>query len=176
MLATMLYSIATLLLASTAMFEGKRLVATTEPSAHGPSLSTATRTETAVPMMFTGPLRAGGPNVTYNGTLQSIVKQIRAENPHYPFRNRTAFPITSGDNVIVEAITYLRDLTGTCYAFPGPDFCGRISWSYNSAVCFFADFVQTITNECCDQSEKQIQGQVFSEDGSYNVLVGRDWC
>ncbi|RYP11490.1 hypothetical protein DL764_000013 [Monosporascus ibericus] len=231
--ATMLYSIATLLLASAAMFGAKGLTATTKPSTHGPSPSTAAHAETAVPMMFTGALRAGGPNVTYNGTLQSIVKQICTENPHYPFRNRTTFPITSdgstksgdtgiarsdtigaissdlahnardenvfcgigGDgwadkDAIVEAITYLRDLSGACYAFPGPGFCGRISCSYNSAVwwcndkprvvkypcSFFADFVQTITNECSDQWEKQIQGQVFSEDGSYNVIVGRDWC
>ncbi|RYO89426.1 hypothetical protein DL766_003259 [Monosporascus sp. MC13-8B] len=227
------YSIATLLLVSAAMLGAKGLAAATKPSARGPSPSTAAHSETAVPMMFTGALRAGGPTVTYSGTLQSIVKQIRAENPHYPFRNRTAFPITPDDSTkvgdtgvgrsdtisatrsdgvlnarednvfcgvggdgwadkeaIVEAITYLRDLTGACYALPGPGFCGRISCSYNSAVwwcndkpkitnypcSFFADFVQTIANECSDQWEKQTQGQAFSEDGSYNVLVGRDWC
>ncbi|RYP78073.1 hypothetical protein DL771_000766 [Monosporascus sp. 5C6A] len=131
----------------------------------------------------------------------SIVKQIRAENPQYPFRNRTTFPITSDDSTkscdtgigrsdttgavrsdgahnardnnvfcgvggdgwadqeaIAEPITYLRDLTGACYAFPGPGFCGRISFSYISGLW-----------------EKQIQGQVFFEDGSYNVIAGRDW-
>ncbi|RYP04421.1 hypothetical protein DL765_010197 [Monosporascus sp. GIB2] len=189
----MYYSIAALLLASAAMLGAKGLAAATKPSACGPSPSTAAQTETAVPMMFTGALRVGGPNVTYSGTLQSIIKQIRAENPHYPFRNRTTFPITPGastkfgdtgnqNNVfcgvggdgwadkeaIVEAITHLRGLTSACYALPGPGFCGRISCSYNSPVwwcndkpkivdyscSFFADFVQTITNECSDQWEK----------------------
>ncbi|RYP73364.1 hypothetical protein DL769_004237 [Monosporascus sp. CRB-8-3] len=229
----MLYLVATLLLPSAVIFGAKGPAAATKPSAREQSPSTAAHTETAVPMMFTGALRAGGPNVTYKGTLQSIVKQIRAENPQYPFRNRTRFPISSDDSMksgdtsvgrsdttgailsegarnardnnvfcgvggdgwadkeaIVEAITYLRDLTGACYSYPGPGFCGRISCSYNSAVWWcndkpevvnypcssFADFVQMITNECSDQWEKQIQGQVFSEDGSYNVMVGRDWC
>ncbi|KAK7756191.1 hypothetical protein SLS62_001784 [Diatrype stigma] len=91
---------------------------------------------------------------------------------------------------IEEAVSYLERLKGGCIAPAGPGYCGKISCSYDSAVWWcndrlepayypckwFAPYTQRIIDRCKQELTQEVEGQSFSGDGTFNVIVGGDRC
>lgn len=112
-----------------------------------------------LPMIYTGPVTPGGPNHTFEGTVEQIVDQIRLQgldatifNDVDDLDSRVGVSSLEGREVtdvvcggpydeakltyITQGINYLKKLHGDCGLPPGPgdQKCGRISCSYDAGI------------------------------------------
>ncbi|KAK4172733.1 hypothetical protein QBC36DRAFT_294066 [Triangularia setosa] len=172
-----------------------------------------------VDLPFDLPINPADPTsatVSITGTIEQAVAKMEAD---YPGWNETfmsqppASPSASaggvskifepdhydcnvpGDKIaqqgaIWEGIIYLRQLNDTAKNGPGPENCGRVSCSYNSAIIWcnnndddkelkwrdIADASAYVVAKCAPDDTMFVKGHGdYTKDGWYVVLRG-DWC
>ncbi|RSL66562.1 hypothetical protein CEP54_003648 [Fusarium duplospermum] len=156
------------------------------------------------PMKWTGQVDKRSENITLEGTLEEITVKAREINPDFgasPSVEKRGFGKINcgwggkgraGVLAIKEGIDYLQGINGYCGLDDGPYKCARVSCSWDSAIWLCNDndtplrvpckdlgpFAAKIREDCMSSgwSEPMTQGQLFSDEGNWNVIVGKDSC
>ncbi|KAK6819471.1 hypothetical protein PG987_015954 [Apiospora arundinis] len=137
----------------------------------GMQLAATPRVDATISTMFwRGQIEAGGPEMTFNGTVQEVVAQIHKIKPDFPagLNVSRSTPLPNDDDghavdcyvggrgtatvsVILDGIKYLHGLPGNCGVSAGNqgyNTCARISCSYNSAIWLCSDHGQEVLWPC----------------------------
>ncbi|KAK0701134.1 hypothetical protein B0T21DRAFT_300738 [Apiosordaria backusii] len=161
------------------------------------------------------PINVTDPNsatVSVTGTIEQAVAKMEADYPGWNATFMSQEPPSppgvvkifepdhydcnvEGDNMasqlpIWEGIEYLRKLNDTAKNGPGPENCGRVSCSYNSAIIWcnnnnfekelrwkdIADASAYVIVRCAPDDTVWVKGHgEYTKDGWYVVIRG-DWC
>ncbi|KAL7910617.1 hypothetical protein GGI35DRAFT_449217 [Trichoderma velutinum] len=187
------------------------------------------------PLVWTGPVKVGGGNVTLSGTAKEIYNQIIAINPDYDSQLGVKNPREANDTVHVrrhgidpdnpinldsricgifqetnqdwafEGIDYLYSIgNGGCSAPAGRGGCVRTACNSGAGIFLCNDHPEPITVPCkfvadnalglnihCVRDKyvpgpagsgniglwfHYVRGQIFSFDGSWNVIISSSDC
>ncbi|KAK8079396.1 hypothetical protein PG997_007214 [Apiospora hydei] len=133
----------------------------------GMQLATAPRADAPISkMIWRGQIEAGRPEMSFNGTVQEVVAQIRLIKPDFPAGLNTSTPLPNKDDghevqcgvggsgtadvtYINDGINYLHGIPGNCGVSAGnPGTCARISCSYNSGIWLCSENGQQVLWSC----------------------------
>ncbi|KAK8092370.1 uncharacterized protein PG998_014855 [Apiospora kogelbergensis] len=151
------------------------------------------------PMYWRGQIEAGGPEMTFNGTIQEVVAQIRKIKPDFPsgLEIPTSGPQAKDDDphevdcwvggggpatviYIKQGIQYLRSIPGNCGVSAGDqgyNTCARISCSYDSGIWLCSDQGQEVLWPCSslgDIADNDCFKCWKGEDSPEGVCQGRE--
>ncbi|KAI1772961.1 hypothetical protein F4818DRAFT_443846 [Hypoxylon cercidicola] len=158
---------------------------------------------------WTGNITANGPEISFTGhSFQDIEAQIRQANPNFDWPDHNvadlSLPNKAVDRLscdlpqfwyadkfhVDDGIEYLRGKTGRCHIDAGPQFCSRISCSYDSAIFWcndrdsrlsidcnlWAQYAQDVRDACTtDDPSEHVKGQEFST-YDWNIIIGYSKC
>ncbi|KAF3918253.1 hypothetical protein ABW21_db0200824 [Orbilia brochopaga] len=153
------------------------------------------------PMIWSGPITPGGPEVQLNGTVQEIVAQIKVLNPEWKPLAPPAHALEARDwdgsptcnqvegiqlvnqSRMDEVINHLWGIGGNCGA-PGHQ-CTNPSCAWHSGIWVCNDHNEVYTMPCAKVAEgaRKIvtscgayKGQLFHTDGWNVVVRGHPTC